>query len=144
MRLWHYKLVHYLPDKTLIDLWNDVKCLYDDNKIDDIFINYIKDYNINDLYRYIRYVMAEMLFRSILVQSVKRFNEAFKNINIDLEDSTEVFKNKHTTRYLIQNYFLLEEMNTCDNNLFKDSEFENLFTFTKIQIQGEMFDDKDN
>ena len=145
MRLWHYKLIHYLPNSQLLAQWRELNSIFE-KEDKHILINYIYEYDKSDLYRYTRYVLAEMSLRQFKIsdESIKRFNEYFKDIKLNENTSTEVFRNNHTIRYLIQCYFNLEEKYYCKQQDFTDDVYEKLFNFVKKQVRGELFDVKDN
>ena len=139
MRLWHYKLLPYLPKSQLISQWRELNSIY--KKQDKhILINYIYEYPKHDLFLYSLYVILELNCRNIKIKNNVNFINYFKDyINyLDKEakllfiDIYKIFKfidyicmlikfyeailnivnpfiNHQDNRYLIQNFYNLQE-----------------------------------
>ena len=76
MRLWHYKLIPFLPNSQLIAQWRELNSIF--KKQDKhILINYVYEYQKLDLYIYSRLVILEMLRRKIVIRSLKNFDNHF-------------------------------------------------------------------
>ena len=59
MRLWHYKLIPYLPKSQLLAQWRELNSIF--KKQDKhILINYIYEYPREDLYKYSYIVLNEL------------------------------------------------------------------------------------
>lgn len=111
MRLWHYKLIPYLPNKQLLAQWRELNSIF--KKQDKhILINYIYDYPKEDLFFYMNYIIQEFTNRGFLIKNFKNEVEYFKDANIDMSKYylyKPVFINHHTDRYLIQCFYNLQE-----------------------------------
>lgn len=108
MRLWHYRLIHYLPKSQLIAQWRELNSIYV-KQDKHILINYIYEYPKYDLEAYSNLVVDEMKKRGIKVnleKGKKYFNDGFTKI---FSKDYIPFKKHHTDRYLIQCYYNLQE-----------------------------------
>ena len=121
MRLWHYKLIPFLPDKQLLGQWRELNSIF--KKQDKhILINYIYEYDkdtTDDLFDYTCMVIAEMQKRGFKVNHLENMIRFFKLSDVfvyqyipQLKDAVfkgGVFKNHHNNRYLLQCFFNLQE-----------------------------------
>lgn len=74
MRLWHYKLISYLPNTQLLAQWRELNSIF--KKQDKhILINYIYEYERYYLYVYSLMVMQEMKNRRIVIKNFDNFNK---------------------------------------------------------------------
>lgn len=85
MRLWHYKLIPFLPNKQLISQWRELNLIFT-NKPDHILINYVYDYPKTDLYLYTLMIVYEMRKRNI---SIKTFSNIYHYFEIDYLDKVK-------------------------------------------------------
>ena len=62
MRLWHYKIIPYLPNSQLIAQWRELNCIFNAGKerINHILINYVYEYDKRHLFAYTQMVLAEI------------------------------------------------------------------------------------
>lgn len=51
MRLWHYKILEFLPNSQLIVQWRELNSIFK-NKPSHILINYVYETDLTDLYDY--------------------------------------------------------------------------------------------
>lgn len=132
MRLWHYELLPYLSDKALTTQWGELNTIMSKkDKLDNLSINYIYEYDKKELLRYAGLVMLEMKKRSIAIYSfvnlvqyfADNFEEEFEeygdiddiinDIIYDAKDwvtlGNRLFKNHHTPSYILQCFFNLQE-----------------------------------
>lgn len=116
MRLWHYKLIPYLPKSQLQAQWRELNSIF--KKQDKhILINYIYDYDYIDLYCYSLRVRNELDDRKIRHNGTKMLSyfEQWLNETTDGEimcfilSNKPLFKNHHTDRYLLQCFYNLQE-----------------------------------
>lgn len=126
MRLWHYKLIPYLPKSQLLGQWRELNSIF--NKQDKhILINYIYEYPKDDLMSYSRLVISEMLKRGYdvhLHNLVNYFKDGFHTNAIE-----HPFKNHHNDRYLDQCYFNLQEKYDRGQKDFYSSQYYQLTNF---------------
>ena len=113
IRLWHYKLIPYLPKSQLLAqkrecdlIWKDIS---NEKKTNHILINYIWEYNLykTELLNYYYLLLVEFKKRNY------RFNDK-SGYNLDVENDKRFlnlapFHKHHNTRYLVQCFYNLEE-----------------------------------
>lgn len=108
MRIWHYKLVPYLPNSQLLAQWRELNSIY--KKQDKhILINYIYEYGKIDLLKYSNLVLAEMGCRGYYVKSLENYNNYFGSYLKYDTNGYIPFVKHHNTSYLIQCYYNLQE-----------------------------------
>ena len=119
MRLWHYKLIPYLPQKQLIAQWRECCCIAkniaDKGTPNHILVNKILNYSFRHFYSYARLVCDELIERRYKYDWTK-FTNWFDKINYrecHYIDESEIFKDWHNTRYLKQCLYNLEEKALC-------------------------------
>lgn len=129
MRLWHYKLIPYLPKNQLIAQWREccaiIKNISDKGTPNHILVNKVLDYPSIHFEVYAHMVIAEMKKRGY---NIGVDSESYKNFCMRLRVSlshfcdkyncyriknNEVFPYWHTDRYLRQCLFNLEEKADC-------------------------------
>ena len=114
MRLWHYKLIPYLPKSQLLAQWRELNSIFkkQDNHI---LINYVYEYDKKDLFVYTLKIICECGKRGITLKHFENYHNYFKElIDSDFVSSFEYttyipFKNHHNFRYLQQCFYNLEE-----------------------------------
>ena len=111
MRLWHYKLIPYLPKSQLIAQWRELNSIY--KKQDKhILINYIYEYDKEDLWKYSNLVIDEMNKRGFKIRSLENYYNTFGWV-IPLDEyihfPNHPFERHHNMRYLAQCYYNLQE-----------------------------------
>lgn len=69
MRLWHYKLLPYLPKAQLTSQWRECVCIakniHDNGTPNHILVNLIMDYPIEEFNDYCNHVLNAMVTRNI-------------------------------------------------------------------------------
>lgn len=144
MRLWHYKLIEFLPRSQLIAQWRELNSIFkkQDNHI---LINYVYEYNKLELEEYTCLVLNEMIKRKIKIRSwdnfLKYFNYSPLDHSVDsiigfrvqhMKDmlgNNELFKNHHTIRYFIQCFFNLQEKYDRGQKDFSKEQYLKLYEF---------------
>lgn len=78
MRLWHYKLIPYLPNSQLVAQWRELNSIFkkQDNHI---LINYIYSYPKSTLKTYADEVISEMNKRNFKINKWDNYNNYFMN-----------------------------------------------------------------
>ena len=148
MRLWHYKLLPLLNDKLLVSQWREccaVSSMYSQNK-KFALINRIYDYPPIHTKVYSDLVSQEMKHRGFKINQ-DSYDKLCKNLNIedenyslekDSEDNiyiinqnikSQLFYNWHTNRYLLQNYYNIQEKVDC--GLFNKDDLEKIENYMK-------------
>lgn len=129
MRLWHYKLISFLPNSQLIAQWRELNSIFkkQDNHI---LINYVYEYSKEHLWHYSLMVIKEMLNREINIKSWTNYDLYFKDVKqyIKINDP---FPNHHNKRYLKQCFYNLQEK--CDRGQkdFSDKQYRDLLEFVR-------------
>ena len=110
MRLWHYKLIPFLPKSQLLAQWRELNSIF--KKQDKhILINYIYEYPKDNLHSYCLLVMNEMDQRGYKIKAIDNFYDYFfgdgrRYLNwID----NNPFPEHHNDRYLRQCFYNLQE-----------------------------------
>lgn len=120
MRLWHYKLIGYLPNSQLLAQWRELNTIFRAGveRINHVLINYVKEYENpkDELYAYGDRVLNEMHRRGLVKHiSFKNWNEFFQEelsrpaYELSEDKGYAPFKKHHTDRYLIQCFYNLQE-----------------------------------
>ncbi|MBQ6447123.1 MAG: neutral trehalase [Bacillus sp. (in: Bacteria)] len=132
MRLWHYKLIPYLPKSQLLAQWRELNSIF--KKQDKhILINYIYEYPQMDLLIYSEMVIGEMEHRGYKVET-QNFDDYFNIVPYDVE-YYEPFKNHHTDRYLLQCFYNLQEKYDRGQKDFTEQQYKELEQFVKKEIK---------
>ncbi len=77
MRLWHYKLIPFLPKGQLLSQWRELNSIFAKQE-HHILINYIYINFEKCLYDYSLLVIAEMWQRMFKIKSFEKFENYFK------------------------------------------------------------------
>ena len=133
MRLWHYKLLKYLPKSQLLAQWRELNSIF--KKGDKhILINYIYDYPKSDLMSYAELVLFELHDRKIRVNLgedsnyTKWVEKSFDgDILITLTDHPFVYH--HDSRYLTQCFYNLQEKYDRGQKDFTVERYKELVNF---------------
>ena len=135
MRLWHYKLIPYLPKLQIVSLWRELNSIFvKQNK--HILINYVYEYSKFHLYKYAILVRDALLEKNYNLNH-DHFLEYFKN-DIEfptaadyLQNFTQLnpFPNHHNDRYLLQCFYNLQEKYDRGQKDFSKELYENLENF---------------
>lgn len=134
MRIWHYKLLPYLPKSQLIAQWRELNSIY--KKQDKhILINYIYDYDVSDLYGYSSMVIEEMTKRGYKIKSLENHNNFFKEYMF-LYKETKPFKKHHTDEYLLICFWNLREKYIRGQKEFDDETWNRLNDFVIKEMKG--------
>lgn len=138
MRLWHYKLIPFLPNSQLIAQWRELNSIF--KKQDKhILINYVYEYPKDDLFVYSYFILKEMDKRNIKVKSFKNFNNYFElkstpPIESILYFGETPFLHHHTDRYLLQCFYNLQEKYDRGQKDFNQEQYIrlNLFVYREV------------
>ena len=138
MRLWHYKMIPYLPNSQLwlISQWRELNSIF--KKQDKhILINYVYEYNKSHLFTYTQMVLAEMINRGFVVKSFGYLGEYFNCSAISLTNFAikKPFPNHHNNRYLLQCFYNLQEKYDRGQKDFDKERYERLEEFVRNEIR---------
>ena len=147
MRLWHYKLIPFLPKSQLLAQWRELNSIFK-NKPKHILINYVYEYPKENLKFYSLLVMVEMKERHIKCKT-DGFKEYFgyvdglcpekgqEQINKMIAENpfpTNPFPKHHDFIYLRECFYNLEEKY---NRGQKDFDFQTYNALFEL-YQGEV------
>ena len=135
MRLWHYKLLRFLPNSQLIAQWRELNSIYakEDRHI---LINYIYDYDKSYLLEYSNLVLDEMKSRGIAVQSLEKYTNYF--IATVPSDNTFHYP-EHNNEYLLQCFYNLQEKFDRGQKDFTPERYCSLLDFVEKESETWMF-----
>lgn len=121
MRLWHYELIPYLPNKQLVSQWRELNSIFKyQNK--HILINYVYGYEKEFLWWYTRLVIDELEKRHYKIKSWQNYNEYFK----DTKPTKNIYFDEHDLLYLDICYYNLYEKFICGQKDFSYEQFKKL------------------
>lgn len=141
MRLWHYKLIKYLPNSQLLAQWRELNSIF--KKQDKhILINYVYEYDKEDLYGYTYLVITELLTRKFNIKRTESYENYFKEISdgYKLTISIACYRHKffpyhHTNRYLLQCFYNLQEKYDRGQKDFSEEQYKKLEEFVNMEIK---------
>lgn len=132
MRLWHYKIIPFLPTSQLLAQWRELNSIF--KKQDKhILINYVYEYPKDDLYNYSNMVIREMLLRGINFKW-NNFDKFFGNFGDDFyifEKIDSPFHLHHNRRYLKQCFYNLQEKYDRGQKDFTEKQYTRLLEFMR-------------
>lgn len=129
MRLWHYKLIPYLPKSQLLAQWRELNSIFK-KRDKHILINYVYEYQNIDLYVYSCIIIEEMQKRNYKIKTFENMKNFFDiKINLDYFKGYKPFKNHHTDRYLLQCFYNLQEKYDRGQKDFSKEQYDKLFDF---------------
>ena len=125
MRLWHYKLLPFLPKSQLIAQWRELNSIFK-NKPNHILIEYVYG-RPSDLKAYAYKVIAEFDRRGYAIKSFSNMNNYFSGkVIIGIADP---FPDIHNRRYLLQCFYNLQEKYDRGQKDFSKLEYDALVEF---------------
>ena len=139
MRLWHYKLIHYLPKSQLLAQWRELNSIFK-NQPKHILINYVYEYPKEDLLGYTYLVIEEMQKRKIKINSITNCISYFENkfLNEAIKAPCEPFRNHHNFRYLHQCFYNLQEKFDRGQADFSEAQYEAINDFMQREWENEI------
>ena len=133
MRLWHYKLIPYLPRTQLLAQWRELNSIFKkQNK--HILINYVYEYDKRALKYYSEIVVNEMTKRGFRITNWTNFENYFRGVVAPALHNFNPFPKHHNDRYLIQCYYNLQEKYDRGQKDFSFEEFLALTQFMTKQL----------
>lgn len=157
MRLWHYKLIPFLPNKQLIGQWSELNSIFKEQP-KHILINYIYECRKDDLILYARLVLAEKRKRHLKTLFLDKFlNYFYENrekgdyrsiegiLNSDSlhqdidakfieENASPKFLQYQNNRYLRQCFFNLQEKYDRGQKDFSKEQYDRLEAFVRNEL----------
>lgn len=107
MRLWHYQIIPVLPNAMLISQWREciaIKRQWEKGILKHRLVSYVKNYDKDYFIDYVLKVMVEMDNRNIKYNH-KYYEEIYKFCDGYYYKTYP----EHNKRYLLQNYYNLQE-----------------------------------
>ena len=130
MRLWHYKLIPYLPNSQLTAQWRELNSIYK-NQPNHILINYVYKHEKRYLLEYSYLVMDELLKRGIKIKSLVNWY-AYFDIPVDI--SFNLHYPEHNNKYLVQCFYNLQEKYDRGQKDFSEECYLKLEQFIKSKL----------
>lgn len=135
MRLWHYKLLPYLPKSQLLAQWRELNSIFK-KKDNHILINYVYDYPDAYLWEYTMSVIIEMQNRNYTIKSLTNADNYFEGIG----SIPKTIKNlavfpEHDHEYLTICYWNLREKYLRGQKDFTKEVWEKLDEFYKKEMK---------
>lgn len=129
MRLWHYKLIPYLPKAMLVSQWREciaIKRQWEKGSLKHRLVSYVMKRGVNVFYQYFDNVKSEMDNRGIKYQA--KFVQEF--INFGKKDpfiflAVSVHYPEHDDRYLKQCLYNLQEKS--DRGIITPQEWQLIY-----------------
>ena len=130
MRLWHYKLIPFLPNSQLVAQWRELNSIFkkQDNHI---LINYVYEYPKSELMWFSNLVINELDKRGVEIKSLNKYLSYFESTT--LNPWHDLFAKHHTDRYLLQCFYNLQEKYDRGQKDFSKEQYEKLEQF----VEGE-------
>lgn len=132
MRLWHYKLIPYLPKKMLVSQWREliaIKRQLEKRTLIHPLVKYVKDYDKSYYANYTNLVYIEMLKRNIKCKKI--YMQEIINFSQIKEIKNDLVFNEHNDDYLNMCYYNLKEKYI--RGIINEEEWNSL----DIYIKGE-------
>lgn len=108
MRLWHYKLLPFLPKSQLLAQWRELNSIF--KKQDKhILINYVYEYPKEHLLVYTIKYLDEFFHRYNRYPNLENFVSYFGKDRTRTSKIDCPFPNHHNDRYLLQCFYNLQE-----------------------------------
>ena len=125
MRLWHYKMIDYLPTSQLVAQWRELNSIFvkQDNHI---LINYVYQYPKQDLMIYTNIVLNQMQTRGFKIHTKSYSNYLNYFSGVDIVNYYPPFKDHHNKDYLAICYYNLYEKYLRNQKDFSDERYNQL------------------
>ena len=134
MRLWHSSLLKYLPKGQLLSqkrecdlIWKDIAA---GKKTNHILINYIWEYEDYKMQLASYYYLLEKEFKN----RGFNFNDKCPLLIYETKLTNRPFKNHHNNRYLLQNFYNLQEKYDRGQKDFDIETYKELVMFVDVEI----------
>ena len=124
MRLWHYKLLPFLPKDMLVSQWREIVAIkrqWEKGSLKHRLVSYVKEYNKAYFLNYAELVLEEFKKRSINY-NFNLYKEIYNFCTNGLNESNNY--PEHNDRYLKQCYYNLEEK--ADRGIISEEEWKEI------------------
>lgn len=147
MRLWHYKLIPFLPKSQLLAQWRELNSIYE-KEDDHILINYIYDSLKVDFAIYSLIVIKEFEKRGYKIKSYKKFEKYFdckikdcKSIKLHDLNLINIYSKYHNKRYLKQCFYNLQEKYDRGQKDFSANEYYKIVDYLEKNFNFKNLDE---
>lgn len=126
MRLWHYKLIPYLPKEMLVSQWREViaiKRQWEKGTLKHRLVRYVMNHSKNMFVQYVGQVKSELTRRGINYKQTY-WNEFLNFADEDYGFAVLLKYPEHNDRYLRQCYYNLQEK--YDRGIVSEEEWKNI------------------
>ena len=119
MRLWHKRLIPYLPQKQLVAQWRECCAIARNIAVNGtpnhLLVNKILEFPTIHFFIYSSMVVEEMMNRGYKVSksSLDNFQKNYEKFEDDRLETVDIFSRWHNDRYLRQCLFNLQEKYDC-------------------------------
>lgn len=138
MRLWHYKLLEFLPRLQIKGQWSELNCIFKTRK-EHILINYVYEYDKKDLLVYtvkVIKILKKYGYNIDLSNASQYFGITQGDLlGIESKEDYIPFENHHNYDYLMICYYNLKEKYLRGQKDFSEELFNRLEDF----INNELF-----
>lgn len=136
MRLWHYKLLKYLPKKQLVSQWRELIVAMDSD-YRSILIKHVDTNPKSHLKAYADLLIEELKNRGIRLKT-DPYNKYLKFASTIKEGCSikEIFPDHDNDRYLRQCFYNLQEKYDGGQKDFTKEVYDKLYTFVNEEIGG--------
>ena len=130
MRLWHYKLIPYLPKDMLVSQWREciaIKRQWEKGTLNHRLVSYVMNYDRFCFKNYSNLIYEEMKKRNIKCEYKlhKELNDFCNTQSWNLILLDTIMYPEHNDRYLEQCYYNLQEK--YDRGIITDDEWELIY-----------------
>lgn len=114
MRLWHYKLIPYLPKQMLVSQWREciaIKRQWEKGTLKHRLVSYVKNYDKRYFYSYVRDLMLYLKNKNIKYKhkyEIEMYDFGEKDFEIN-DIMKQFYYSEHNDRYLKQCLYNLQE-----------------------------------
>ena len=137
MRLYHYKLLPFLPQQMIISQWREciaIKRQWEKGTLKHRLVSYVMDHDKRYFGNYVSIVMTQMMLRRIKWQ--KKYYEEFNDFCGENVYNFGGFKGdiypEHNDRYLTQCYFNLQEK--YDRGIVTEEEWDKIVEHCMLDV----------
>lgn len=126
IRLWHYELIPYLPQKQLVAQWRECCCIAKniatDGTPNHLLVNKVLNYSTIHFIYYTNLILQEMQKRGYKINEKSYISFCnhmtigccwFKHTDSIINNDNDLFKGWHNNRYLKQCLYNLQEKYDC-------------------------------
>lgn len=124
MRLWHYKLIPYLPKEMLVSQWREViaiKRQWEKGTLKHRLVSYVMKHPRHWFLGYVNMVCTELHKRNIKYN--QKYLEEIEDFCVFLVEPP-INYSEHNDRYLRQCYYNLQEK--ADRGIVSEEDWENI------------------